>query len=182
MPNPFGYLFSPTEKTVFTEKIAAAGTIAILPHSKADGDALGSAEALRLVLQKLGKEARIICPDEPKVTFPCPLKIAKYTKVPDLLISVDCGSLERCFYPAEFQNIFFVNIDHHISNPNFADLNIVRNVPSNCELLAALLLATYGDEVFTPEVAVTAGIPSCQRRIVSGSPSQRTTESKSKIL
>jgi phosphoesterase RecJ-like protein len=105
------------------------------------------------VLQKLGVSSEIICPDIPKVSFSCPFEIAKYKIFPDLLIAVDCAALDRCFYPEEFRSLFFINIDHHVSNTNFASLNIVRAVPSACEVLVALLCDVYGEDIFDCEIA-----------------------------
>jgi phosphoesterase RecJ-like protein len=153
MLNKFGYDFSEEEVSGFKTKVLAASHIAILPHSRADGDALGSASGLQLALKTLGISSEIICPDLPKVKMVCQYEIAKFTKKPDLLISVDCASKERCFLPVEFDQIFFLNIDHHISNTLFADLNIVKNAPSACEVLTALLSLAFGDEVFDKQVA-----------------------------
>lgn len=153
MLNKFGYDFSKEEVGNFKSKVLLASHVAILPHSRADGDALGSARGLQLVLKKLGISSEIICPDLPKVKMVCHYEIATFTKKPDLLISVDCASKERCFLPSDFEDIFFINIDHHISNTLFADLNIVKNAPSACEVLVALFSLAFGDDVFDKQVA-----------------------------
>jgi len=147
------YQFDNKEKSLLKEKIFNAQHILILPHSRADGDALGSAKGVALILQKLGKTFEIVCPDSPKVDFSCEYKIAKYDQIPDLLISVDCASKERCFFPKEFESIFFINIDHHISNTLYADVNIIKKAPSACEVLVSLFAAVFGKNIFDQDIA-----------------------------
>ena len=49
----------PTPKQQWSEQIKGAQKILILPHANPDGDALGSALALKLGLEKLGKEVTV---------------------------------------------------------------------------------------------------------------------------
>lgn len=47
----------PTPKQQWSEQVRTAKSILILPHANPDGDALGSALALKIALEKLGKQA-----------------------------------------------------------------------------------------------------------------------------
>ena len=45
---------------------------------------------------------------------------------PDVIISLDCGSFKRLSMPEVIRNkVTLINIDHHISNAQFGDINIV---------------------------------------------------------
>ena len=48
------------------DEIKKADTIAILVHENPDGDAVGSALAMKLALKQLNKEADVIIPEFPK--------------------------------------------------------------------------------------------------------------------
>ncbi len=58
---------SPKQQAV--ELINSAKDILVVSHKNADGDALGSIIALKLVLEKLGKKATIAIPDKPSGLF-----------------------------------------------------------------------------------------------------------------
>ena len=47
------------------EEIKKANTIAIVVHENPDGDAIGSALAMKLALEQLNKEADVIIPEYP---------------------------------------------------------------------------------------------------------------------
>ncbi len=101
-------------------------------HVNPDGDCLGSAVALALILRKMGKEVTIL---------DCGKVPARYRELPGMsdrvdptsiaspgvLVALDCGDLER-MGPA-FQLVSraerVINIDHHASNPGFGDLSWV---------------------------------------------------------
>lgn len=104
----------------------------ITAHASPDGDALGSSAALGHLLKTLGKEIAIYNESGLPAQFdwlplPCPV----LTEVPegefDWVVSLDCGSRERlgkamaARFPAEGS----INIDHHLGNPEFAEVNWV---------------------------------------------------------
>lgn len=132
----------------FKERLLESSFIALLPHSSADGDALGCAFALKYFLEDLGKQAVVICPDKPAVSFFSDYIVGQIpARSPDLLIAVDSGSVDRFFYPPEFQSIFLINIDHHKSNIGYGDLNfVVPLAPSACEVLTVLLYKAFGND------------------------------------
>ena len=80
---------------MFTElckRIRTYNNILILPHLAADGDCLGSAYALKLIVQEFGKNVEVLL--EPQDRQNRILKIlygAEYTKnfIPELVIAVD---------------------------------------------------------------------------------------------
>lgn len=82
-----------TPKQQWVELVKNAKNILILPHTNPDGDALSSALALKLGLEKIGKEATIAVGSEPPKTFdflPRYSEIQQNVNFPkDLLVIVD---------------------------------------------------------------------------------------------
>ena len=109
-------------------KIEEADNIVLISHVNPDGDALGSSLSMYSILKKRGKNVKVFNATKPlpmyldflpnfeKVTNVLPKKI-------DLMVSFDCGSFDRL--GIEERPPFLINIDHHISNTNYGDINII---------------------------------------------------------
>ncbi|MBQ2753912.1 MAG: bifunctional oligoribonuclease/PAP phosphatase NrnA [Clostridia bacterium] len=115
--------------TDIAKAINESNNIIILPHKSVDGDCLGSSYALKLGLLKLGKNAQVIVEEKDKdAKFFAIIKDAEcFVEVPDLVIAVDCGDIDRI---DSRRGIFdscenTVNIDHHGTNDGYAKLNFV---------------------------------------------------------
>ena len=113
-----------------SEVILSSKNVIILPHKSADGDCLGSAFALKLALEYMGKKAVVMLEEKnpnPKI---CDVLfgVEDEEKIDaDLVVAVDCGDIERL---GSRRGIFeacalTVNIDHHPTNTNFAKHNYV---------------------------------------------------------
>ena len=110
------------------EKIEESKNIVLAAHINPDGDALGSSLSLYPILKKMGKNVKVF-----NVTKPLPMYLDflpnfdkvtdKLPKNYDLLISFDCGSFDRL--GIEEKPPFLINIDHHISNTKYGDINII---------------------------------------------------------
>jgi phosphoesterase RecJ-like protein len=112
------------------EAIAKAGSIAILPHIAADGDAIGSSLALAIGLSGIGKDVAVLLGEKvPQIYGFLPgLEMAGVydnssgAMIYDLAIALDCGDAERL---GSRRAVFgrasvTVNIDHHPTNTGFA--------------------------------------------------------------
>ncbi|MBZ9608276.1 bifunctional oligoribonuclease/PAP phosphatase NrnA [Clostridium estertheticum] len=108
--------------------------IAITFHTSPDGDSIGSALALLIGLRKLNKEVYIISKEAIPQTFlflPCSDEINGETSQPlkdtECVIVLDCGDFKRINANLCMQNKKFelINIDHHLSNDLYGDLNFV---------------------------------------------------------
>lgn len=127
--------------------IKSVNKIAITFHVSPDGDALGSALALLQGLRNFGKEAYIISKDIPEdnLSFlPYTEEItgenSKPSKGTDAVIVVDCGNYERISAELEDFKGKLVNIDHHLSNDNYGDLNYTdTNAAATAEIIYELL-------------------------------------------
>ena len=108
----------------------AAQSIAITGHMNPDGDALGSALALRDLLEALGKEVTVLLAQDqpaPKLYAFLPeyefVYASEYTKDPDLFIVVDASTLKRI---GNSQDVLSrakdtLVIDHHANYEGFAN-------------------------------------------------------------
>ncbi|WP_010292734.1 DHH family phosphoesterase [Clostridium senegalense] len=120
------------EKVV--EKIMESNSIAITFHVSPDGDSLGSATALMLALKSLNKNVQVLCKEEIPNAFSY-LKIAEEINIEeykpqeniDLVIVLDCGDKKRINAELDFENRKYsiINIDHHMSNEMYGDINYV---------------------------------------------------------
>ncbi|MBQ7643257.1 MAG: bifunctional oligoribonuclease/PAP phosphatase NrnA [Clostridia bacterium] len=115
----------------------------IFCHTRPDGDTLGSAFALRRLMESAGKRADIVC-DDPVPT--------KYSFIPEAgrvfspsevvgqyaaHIALDC-SVEGMVgegYALFKKNRVTFNIDHHISNSRYALYNYVEGLSSCSEIM-----------------------------------------------
>ncbi|MBO4940593.1 MAG: bifunctional oligoribonuclease/PAP phosphatase NrnA [Clostridia bacterium] len=123
------------------EKIRKAEKVAIFNHESPDGDALGSAYALKLIINALGKQAEVFLRqgDERtreykliKGTEPLGLKVEDC----DLKIAVDCADFDRL---GEMKECFSGNtaaIDHHVTHKEFAEATlVVPDAPATGEII-----------------------------------------------
>lgn len=125
------------------EKLQNSRRPLILSHMRPDGDAIGSIVGLGLVLQKAGKTPCLVLEDG----LPSKYRFLKgselITKKPadsnDLIIVLDCSDLRRMGDSSSNLPIH-INIDHHITNENFGEINFVLpDYPATCAILAKFL-------------------------------------------
>ncbi|HNQ74202.1 MAG TPA: bifunctional oligoribonuclease/PAP phosphatase NrnA [Verrucomicrobiota bacterium] len=129
--------------------IQNARTICIVGHMRPDGDCIGSQLGLMLALRAIGKQ--VVCWNQDAM----PLKYRfldpghnfvkpKSGQEFDLVIAVDCASLERLGTVARrvTRRRQLINIDHHESNTRYGDINWVSaREPSTGELIYHLMKA-----------------------------------------
>ena len=142
------------------EEVKGAETVGITGHIRPDGDCIGSCMGLYSYLKDNCPQLDVtVYLETPGSEFHYIRDIDKIQTIPDIkkeydvFFVLDCSSLDRiepfhsCFENAKKT----VCIDHHISNPGFADINHVRgDVSSCCEVLYGLLDA---DKVDRPVAA-----------------------------
>ncbi|EJO5348171.1 bifunctional oligoribonuclease/PAP phosphatase NrnA [Clostridium botulinum] len=130
-------------------KIMESNSIAITFHTSPDGDSLGSALGLLQGIRKLNKKAYILSTESVPETFkylPCSEEITGDIKEPtkdtDCVIVLDCGNVERINAQLDLKNrqYFLINMDHHLSNDMYGDLNLVdTNAPAVAEVVYNIL-------------------------------------------
>ncbi len=103
--------------------------ILILAHERPDGDAIGSLLGLGLALREAGKQVQMVIIDGIQRTFRHlqGADLVEKTITPgwDLSVVVDCSDMHRTGDLLSDQEVG-INIDHHITNLNFAKINLVN--------------------------------------------------------
>jgi phosphoesterase RecJ-like protein len=117
-------------------KIKGAKRSVVISHSNPDGDTLGSMLALGSILKKLGHKVDHVAGDPvPEIYRFLPFnRLVKnpsddtLKKSHDLAFSLDCGSLKRLGSARELWHraSSTVNIDHHVSNERFGEVNWIE--------------------------------------------------------
>jgi len=124
-------------------KIKLSETVYIAGHLNPDGDAVGSCFALAEILKVFGKKPVVLLE-----TFSDKFDIIAdnqhlfngslndLPQRPELFIALDTSVKDRLgMFEQVFDNAAFtINIDHHVSNTNYADINYVESKSSStCE-------------------------------------------------
>lgn len=135
-------------------KITQAKKILLIPHTNPDGDALGSASALTHYLESIGKPHSIWCATPAGEEFGYLFGIKKITSDAsvwkenshDLVIVLDTGDITRAGMAEHLANLSerpaLINIDHHSTNEQFGDINLVNaSASSTAEVLYAFFRA-----------------------------------------
>lgn len=131
------------------EKIEQSDSIVIVGHVNPDGDTVGAGLALLLGLEKKYPDKKIdfVLQDNVPKNIAFLKGCDKIKKIEDIIapnynlaIFVDSATTERVGKVMELiGDIFKINIDHHISNPRYGDINVVRDISSTSEIMYSLL-------------------------------------------
>ncbi|RME94389.1 MAG: bifunctional oligoribonuclease/PAP phosphatase NrnA [Verrucomicrobia bacterium] len=131
------------------ETLESARRICVVGHVRPDGDCIGSQLALARALRHQGKQAAVWNADplpdrlaflDPDGWWEAPRAGRRF----DVVVSVDAASWDRVGAVADALSRRgpLINIDHHVSNTRFGDLNwIDPSVPSTGELIFRLCRA-----------------------------------------
>lgn len=120
----------------------------LCPHVSPDGDALGSTLALKMALEKAGKQVTVMVDDDVPKAFGFLPQLDSFVKpdvnnhvAADLLVVLDASSLDRIGKVAQAVKYnAMVNIDHHISNTQYADyLYLNTEAAATGEILCTLV-------------------------------------------
>jgi phosphoesterase RecJ-like protein len=177
-----------TAEAIFSS-VQDAENVLVITHINPDGDALGSLTATGLALQQLGRSSTLVVDDGSPARFSFLPSADKIQTEPDrdlpydLIIALDSGDVDRL--GNAFANLKqpippIINIDHHITNTEFGQINLVNSeANATAELLFALFQKMGVD--ITADIAVclltgiltdtlgfrTAGVGSNTLRIAS---------------
>lgn len=176
------------ENTI-SEDIKNIQTIYITGHINPDGDCIGSTFGFALAMASLGKTPVILLGDYAE-RFNT-LKGCEYVYkgdysalVPDIMFSIDCGSKDRLGdAEAVFDRAGYTyNIDHHISNTSFADVNIINaSASSSCEVIYELLSPFVKPDRYMAEALYT-GILTDTGGFMHNSTSERSHEIAGRLV
>lgn len=113
----------------------------VTSHTSPEGDALGAELAFYALLKALKKDVTIVNADDLPFGFDFLPEINRIKKFKrsmsvdfDCLVLLDCSDLNRCgdVYQLNRKNKPILNIDHHISNTYFGEVNFVQPQASSC--------------------------------------------------
>jgi phosphoesterase RecJ-like protein len=137
--------------------------VLVITHVDPDGDAVGSLTAVGQAIKQLGLRVTLACDDRIPARF---RYLSMATDVQrsadpriayDLLFALDCGDelrMGNVYAGLSNPRPFIINIDHHVTNTRFGDIDLVEPVAtSTAEILYSLLL-DWGVEI-TPEIAMS---------------------------
>jgi len=136
------------------EKIMKTDKMAIVTHASPDGDAVGSTMALVLALRKLGKDVEILSKEPaPENLSYLPLfeeygALATLSGDRELLLALDCGNKDRLSMERDgFEEIYKINIDHHVSNEMYGKLNYVDTLSASTAEIIFELIEALGQKL-----------------------------------
>lgn len=147
------------------EALEASDQIIVACHVNPDGDALGSMIGLGRFLRRRGKKVWMSWGTEPVQVppqyefMPGAGGVAQPNDLPDeveTFVAIDCGDVERLgvLKPRFEQAGTSINIDHHISNDRFGDINLVDPEAASSSELAYELVKRMGGVPDTEEATV----------------------------
>lgn len=155
--------------SILLEELEKAETIAIGGHVRPDGDCIGSCMGLySYVREQYGEKKVTVYLEELPGAFEYLRREEAYKAQAedyDLFISLDCGSPDRL---GDAEAVFHragrtLNIDHHISNTEFADVNHVEaEASSTCEVLCGMIcldkIGTFAAQAFYTGIIHDTGV------------------------
>lgn len=164
------------------DAILSKQTFLLTSHARPDGDSIGSQLAMAFALDALGKAVRIVNADPaPSAYADFPgverIEIAPSAKGDyDALIVMECGTLDRPGV-AGLDGRFTINIDHHIGNTGYGDINWYDESAAACTEMVFTLIEALGVAI-TREIAlhVYLGVLTDTGSFRHGSMSARTFE------
>jgi bifunctional oligoribonuclease and PAP phosphatase NrnA len=142
---------------IIRQRIAEAQRILIVSHIRPDGDAIGATLGLGQAIQTTGKQVKMVLADG----VPTPLRYLPGSQliersIPaiekdliDLVIVVDCSDLQRIGGVLDGR-IPDICIDHHVTNPNFAHVNLVLPAQAATSAIICEYLADWGLAINEP--------------------------------
>lgn len=132
--------------------LLAAQQVVIVSHRKPDGDTIGAALALAHYLEQNRIAYTCFCLDRPAPYFnflPKADRIGPHSTVwqdptVDVVVTVDAGDLTYAGIADHLTTLpspyTLINIDHHVTNPGYGDINlVVSDASSTCEIIYHVL-------------------------------------------
>lgn len=140
-----------------------ADRVLVITHIDPDGDAIGSLTAVGQALRQMGLYVTLVCADNVPERFMYLPLAEQVRRQPDsdtaydILVAVDCADEMRmgdAFERLPLPVPFIINIDHHVTNTRFGDLNIIEPTATSTTEILYGLFQELGLEM-TPEIALS---------------------------
>lgn len=147
---------SASDRPAIVRALREGGSFLVLLHELPDGDSVGATLAMLLALRRLGKRAMAVGADRVPRPYQF-LPMAEQVRVTgevsleswDIAIVLDCADPERAgdAWPLARRAKKLINIDHHVTNIGYGDLNLVDPGASATAELVYALVRDLGIEV-----------------------------------
>lgn len=124
-------------------------------HRVPDADSIGSAQAMRKVLENMGKEVTVICPTSIPGNLDFLTKYGEIHRVNyekfnfseyDLFIMLDSASRKQVtgIIDASLPEIKIINIDHHKTNSKYGFLNLIEDKATSTAEIVYKIFQDWG--------------------------------------
>lgn len=125
------------------ELLKANDDYLILMHASPDGDTLGCGHALCGALQRMGKRAKAVCPDEIPNKFDYMFAAVTEQKFePKTVVCVDVADTKLLGDMKSVGDTAKLCIDHHETNTDYAEMTLLRpEYAAACELVYEVVKA-----------------------------------------
>lgn len=138
-------------------RLSRAQNILIASHVRPDGDAIGSLIGFGLALQSAGKNVQMVLADGVPSSFRH-LEGADQVKTKidpayDTFITVDCADYRRTGKLFALLEPPDINIDHHITNEKFGQLNLIEGEEVATSAILTNHLLAWGYAITKPVAA-----------------------------
>lgn len=140
-----------------------ANNVLVVTHVDPDGDAIGSLTAVGQMVRQHGQHVTLACDDAVPKRFAYLAMTDEVQRDPDretpydLLVALDCGDefrMGQAYARLPDPKPLIVNIDHHVTNTRFGEINYVDpRATSTTEILARIFRAM--DVTITEEIALS---------------------------
>lgn len=128
--------------------------VIVASHVRPDGDAIGSLLGIGLALMDAGKNVQMVLVDGVPASYRhlegSELIVKEPTAQYDTFITVDCADFKRVGKVFESFGKPHINIDHHKTNENFGNLNLIEPEEVATAAILANHLPTWGFEITKP--------------------------------
>src|SRR5512145_3261226 len=148
---------------VIKERLDTSKRVIIASHVRPDGDAIGSLLGLGLALLDAGKSVQMVLVDGVPSSFKHLEGSERIVKEPtaecDTFITVDSADFKRGGKAFESFGQPDINIDHHKTNENFGELNLIEAEEVATAAILARHLPEWGYNITKPiSAALLTGI------------------------
>ncbi|HEX6035179.1 MAG TPA: DHH family phosphoesterase [Anaerolineales bacterium] len=145
------------------ERLEKSKNVLIASHVRPDGDAIGSLLGLGLALLDAGKSVQMVLVDGVPSSFKHLEGSERIVKEPtaecDTFITVDSADFKRVGKAFESFGQPDINIDHHKTNENFGELNLIEAEEVATAAILARHLPEWGYNITKPiSAALLTGI------------------------
>jgi bifunctional oligoribonuclease and PAP phosphatase NrnA len=143
--------------TAIVEVLRKGERFLVCSHARPDGDAVGSILAMGMMLNQMGKRADLVTADGVPTVYrglPGATEIRHTQRIHgayDAVVLLECDGLERARLHG-LGDFFLINIDHHLSGRNYAQINWIDHQAASVGELVYRLVKAAG-ATLTPEMA-----------------------------